>query len=138
MRDGVRDYLEKVPRPMDLGTIKAKMDRREYSTADEFAADVRQIWLNCYLYWKPNDPLWNLAKKLEKTFEEKFAEMDKWLAKLTGTDADVSVMSVGGQASGQVPMQLPSQAPVQALGQVPVQVPVQVPLQASGQTPLST
>lgn len=79
---------------MDLGTIKRKMDQGEYKTAEEFAADVRQISTNCYIYWKPNDPLWLAAKRLEKTFEEKYAEMNKWLARMTGVD-DEATMAQG-------------------------------------------
>ena len=91
MRDGVPDYLEKIEKPMDLGTIKAKMDKKQYRSAEEFSADVRQIWANCYIYWKPNDALFLAAKKLEKTFEEKYAEMNKWLARMAGLDDEAAL-----------------------------------------------
>lgn len=80
--DGVPDYLEKVKQPMDLLTIKAKMDRRDYETSDAFAADVRLIVENCKSYWKKGDQLFSEAERFGKSFEEKFAEMGKWLAKM--------------------------------------------------------
>ncbi|CAG9937052.1 unnamed protein product [Clonostachys rosea f. rosea IK726] len=85
-QDGVPDYLEKVKRPMDLGTIKAKMDRHEYKDEAEFLVDMRQIFDNCFIYWKTGDPMWAAGQKLQKTFEEKYSGMNKWIAKLGGDD----------------------------------------------------
>ncbi|KAK0701801.1 hypothetical protein B0T26DRAFT_744802 [Lasiosphaeria miniovina] len=84
--DGVPDYLEKVTKPMDLGTMKAKMDRREYNDDQEFLADMNQIFSNCYTYWSKKDPMWGACERLQKTFEEKFSQMNKWIAKLEGDE----------------------------------------------------
>ncbi|SPN98588.1 related to RING3 kinase [Cephalotrichum gorgonifer] len=84
--DGVPDYLDKVKQPMDLMTIKSKMDRRAYESADAFAGDVRLIVDNCKAYWKKGDPLYAEAERFSKSFEEKFAEMGKWLTKMNTFD----------------------------------------------------
>ena len=47
---GLHDYFDIIKKPMDLGTVKQKMDNRAYKTAAEFAADVRLIFTNCYKY----------------------------------------------------------------------------------------
>ncbi|KAL0933194.1 transcription regulator [Colletotrichum truncatum] len=86
--DGVPDYFEKVKKPMDLNTIKAKMSRREYMTEDEFVADVRQIFSNCYTYWKKGDPMWVACEKFQKTFEEKYAQMNKNITKMMREPVD--------------------------------------------------
>jgi hypothetical protein len=86
--DGVPDYLEKVTKPMDLGTIQGKMERKEYNDESEFAADVRQIFENCYTYWNSKDPMWATCEKFQKTFEERYATMNKWVAKLEGSEAN--------------------------------------------------
>ncbi|PHH56266.1 Bromodomain-containing protein 4A [Ceratocystis fimbriata CBS 114723] len=86
LADGVPDYLQKIKKPMDLGSIRAKMERHEYHSADEFSADVRQIFSNCYAYWKETDQIYIDCKKFERTFEDKFSEMPKWIAKLDGAD----------------------------------------------------
>ncbi|KAF5694639.1 RING3 kinase [Fusarium denticulatum] len=88
VEDGVPDYFDKVKRPMDLTTIKAKMDRKEYTSDEEFVADVRQIFDNCFTYWKKGDPMWLAGEKLQKTFEDKFSHMNKWIAKMGGDEAD--------------------------------------------------
>ena len=44
------DYLKTITSPMDLGTIKLKMDRRKYRTIAEFNADVTLMLHNCLHY----------------------------------------------------------------------------------------
>jgi len=84
--DGVPDYLDKIKHPMDLSTMKTKMDRHEYADETEFLADMDQIFHNCYTYWEKNDNMYNAAERLEKSFREKFGEMRKWIYKLTGEE----------------------------------------------------
>ncbi|KAL2024524.1 hypothetical protein VTK56DRAFT_7567 [Thermocarpiscus australiensis] len=85
-RDGVPDYFEVIKKPMDLSTMKAKMDRREYADEQEFLADMNQIFTNCYTYWNEQDPMWAACEKLQRSFEEKFNQMNKWIAKMEGDD----------------------------------------------------
>ncbi|KAG9259065.1 uncharacterized protein F5Z01DRAFT_642208 [Emericellopsis atlantica] len=84
--DGVPDYFDKVKRPMDLTTIKIKMDRREYGNEEEFVADMRQIFENCFAYWKRDTPMYQAGEKLQKTFEEKYRGMNKWISKMGGEE----------------------------------------------------
>lgn len=86
VEDGVPNYLEKVKRPMDLGTIKEKMDRKGYSSCEEFHADVSQIFQNCYEYWNKGDPMWIAGEKFQKSFQEKYSMMNKWIAKMEGQE----------------------------------------------------
>ncbi|GKT92965.1 ankyrin repeat-containing protein [Colletotrichum tofieldiae] len=88
VEDGVPDYFDKVKKPMDLNTVKAKMSRHEYQTEDEFAADVRQIFDNCYTYWSKGDPMWAACEKFQKTFEEKYAQMHKNISKMMREPVD--------------------------------------------------
>ncbi|KAK4143370.1 uncharacterized protein C8A04DRAFT_37563 [Dichotomopilus funicola] len=85
-RDGVPDYLNVVKKPMDLMTMKAKMDGREYTDENEFLADMNQIFTNCYTYWREQDPMWTACEKLQKSFEDKFGQMNKWIAKMEGDE----------------------------------------------------
>ena len=47
---GLTDYPEIIKNPMDLGTIKTKIEAGSYNTTDETAADIRLVWYNCMLY----------------------------------------------------------------------------------------
>ncbi|KAF3065369.1 hypothetical protein GL218_02023 [Daldinia childiae] len=87
VEDGVPDYLTKIKVPMDLSTIKSKMDRKEYHDDQQFSADIRQIFANCYAYHERGSPMWANCEKFEKTFEEKFADMPKEIAKMLGDKA---------------------------------------------------
>lgn len=66
---GLHDYFDIIKKPMDLGTVKQKMDGRAYRNAAEFAADVRLIFTNCYKYNPPDHDVVAMARKLQDVFE---------------------------------------------------------------------
>ncbi|GLH14085.1 Homeotic protein female sterile [Gryllus bimaculatus] len=72
---GLHDYHDIIKKPMDLGTVKQKMDNREYKTAGEFAADVRLIFTNCYKYNPPDHDVVAMARKLQDVFEMRYAKI---------------------------------------------------------------
>lgn len=84
--DNVPDYFEKVTKPMDLTTMKAKMDQNQYTSDTEFFDDMNQIFKNCKTYWKPTETIYAACEKLEKTFLDKYSQMNKWLAKMEGSE----------------------------------------------------
>lgn len=47
---GLYDYLDIVKYPMDLGTVKSKLENNLYPTINDAANDVRLVWTNCMLY----------------------------------------------------------------------------------------
>ncbi|RDL33727.1 Bromodomain-containing protein [Venustampulla echinocandica] len=73
------NYFDVVKRPIDLKTIKAKMDRGEYKSSAEFEADIRLIFQNCYEYWTPEDQVFRDCETLERYFNEKWAQRHKWM-----------------------------------------------------------
>ncbi|KAK7929402.1 hypothetical protein WMY93_005797 [Mugilogobius chulae] len=72
---GLHDYYDIIKHPMDLSTIKKKMDNRQYKDAQEFAADVRLMFSNCYKYNPPDHDVVGMARKLQDVFEMRFAKM---------------------------------------------------------------
>lgn len=72
---GLHDYHDIIKKPMDLGTVKRKMDGREYKTAQEFAGDVRLIFTNCYKYNPPDHDVVAMGRKLQDVFEMKYANI---------------------------------------------------------------
>nr|XP_023677573.1 bromodomain-containing protein 4-like [Paramormyrops kingsleyae] len=72
---GLHDYYDIIKHPMDLGTIKSKLDSRQYRDAQEFAADVRLMFSNCYKYNPPDHEVVSMARKLQDVFEMRFAKM---------------------------------------------------------------
>ncbi|MBN3313270.1 BRDT protein, partial [Atractosteus spatula] len=72
---GLHDYHDIIKHPMDLGTIKKKMDDRVYKDAQEFASDFRLMFLNCYKYNPPGHEVVAMARKLQDVFEMRFAKI---------------------------------------------------------------
>ncbi|XP_012252969.2 homeotic protein female sterile-like isoform X2 [Athalia rosae] len=94
---GLHDYHEIIKKPMDLGTVKNKMDTREYKTAQEFAGDVRLIFTNCYKYNPPDHDVVAMARKLQDVFEMRYAKIpDEPLGGLVGINGS----STSGSSSG--------------------------------------
>ncbi|XP_074492574.1 bromodomain testis-specific protein isoform X2 [Sebastes fasciatus] len=69
---GLHDYHDIIKQPMDLGSIKKQMDQREYANANEFAADVRLMFSNCYKYNPPSHEVVYMARKLQEVFEARY------------------------------------------------------------------
>uniref|UniRef100_A0A8D2KVF6 Bromodomain testis-specific protein n=1 Tax=Varanus komodoensis TaxID=61221 RepID=A0A8D2KVF6_VARKO len=72
---GLEDYHDVIKYPMDLGTIKKKMENREYKETQEFAADIRLMFMNCYRYNSPDHEVVAMARKLQDVFEMQFAKI---------------------------------------------------------------
>nr|CAD7396195.1 unnamed protein product [Timema poppensis] len=88
---GLHDYHDIIKKPMDLGTVKQKMDTREYKSAGEFAADVRLIFTNCYKYNPPDHDVVAMARKLQDVFEMRYAKIpDEPLAGNINMEKDIS------------------------------------------------
>ncbi|GAB0096092.1 homeotic protein female sterile [Sergentomyia squamirostris] len=86
---GLYDYHDIIKKPMDLGTVKQKMDNREYKSAAEFAADVRLIFTNCYKYNPKDHDVVVMGRKLQDVFEMRYANIP-----------DEPVNNAGGGAGG--------------------------------------
>ncbi|NWW40441.1 BRD3 protein, partial [Panurus biarmicus] len=71
----LHDYHNIIKHPMDLSTVKKKMDSREYQDAQGFAADIRLMFSNCYKYNPPDHEVVAMARKLQDVFEMRFAKM---------------------------------------------------------------
>eukprot|EP00116_Pleurobrachia_bachei_P000794 sb/3461056/ len=70
----IPDYYTVVHNPMDLGTVKRKLENYEYQLGDEALTDIRLVFDNCFLYNKPQDDIFIMAKELEKLFESKMKD----------------------------------------------------------------
>lgn len=60
---------------MDLGTVKKKIADGKYKTIANAADDVRLVWTNCMTYNADGSDFYNLAKNLNKKWEEKYSKL---------------------------------------------------------------
>ncbi|XP_062268552.1 bromodomain-containing protein 3-like isoform X2 [Platichthys flesus] len=95
------DYHDIIKHPMDLSTVKKKVDGGEYQDARGFAADVRLIFSNCYKYNPPDHEVVARAKKLQDLFETRFAKMPDETVELISAASARSTKNAGlSQSSG--------------------------------------
>nr|XP_036863653.1 bromodomain-containing protein 3 isoform X2 [Manis javanica] len=96
----LHDYHDIIKHPMDLSTVKKKMDSREYPDAQGFAADIRLMFSNCYKYNPPDHEVVAMARKLQDVFEMRFAKMPDEPAEVPALPAPAAaVVSKGAESS---------------------------------------
>jgi len=86
IEQGVADYFEIIKNPMDLGTMKKKMENRMYPTPESFESDMRLIITNCRTYNRDGPILTNVIQ-LEKAFESRWLKLPA--ASLAGTKENI-------------------------------------------------
>ncbi|NXL26748.1 BRDT protein, partial [Glaucidium brasilianum] len=69
------DYYSIIKKPMDLSTIKKRLEHNYYTKAAECIEDFKTMFLNCYIYNKPSDDIVFMAQELEKVFMQKISQM---------------------------------------------------------------
>lgn len=69
------DYHKIIKHPMDLGTIKKRLENCWYYSSDECVKDFSRMFTNCYTYNKAGEDVVLMAQTLEKIFLTKCREM---------------------------------------------------------------
>lgn len=82
----IPDYFSIITEPMDLGTIKHKLDGNIYSSVEGFASDVRLTFSNAMLYNPPDNRVHQSAKLLDSNFNKKWKLVE---AKMKNLDNNI-------------------------------------------------
>ena len=83
-------YFDIIKRPMDLSTMKRKLDNGQYTRAEEYEADFNLMVQNCFTFNRPGDDVYMMGQKAEELFKK------KWRSRVTHE-------SVGGSSSSNRP-----------------------------------
>ncbi len=59
------DYTQKVQQPLDLGTIRSRVDAGAYSSPRQVTADVALVWANARAYNAVGSDVWHIAEQLQ-------------------------------------------------------------------------
>ncbi|CAD26468.1 GENERAL TRANSCRIPTION FACTOR [Encephalitozoon cuniculi GB-M1] len=78
---GIPDYPEKIKHPMDLSTIRKKLDSKEYEGPEGFDGDMRLMFSNCYTYNPPGTVVHEMGKGLEAVYTDLMAGMPQEIPK---------------------------------------------------------
>jgi hypothetical protein len=86
VRDNCSTYFHVIVTPMDLGTVRRKLECGQYLSVEQWKADVDLIWTNTSLFNGPKSLLTVVAKQLQSAFREITACLSSdveadWLAK---------------------------------------------------------
>ena len=68
-------YKKIIKHPMDLTTIKKKLESGSVKTRDEFVSDVRLIFSNCELFNEDESPVGIAGHDMRSHFEARWAEL---------------------------------------------------------------
>lgn len=71
------DYHKIIKQPMDLGTVKKRLENNYYWSASEAIEDFTTMFNNCYMYNKAGEDVVVMATSLEKAFQAKLALLPK-------------------------------------------------------------
>ncbi|XP_078405341.1 tripartite motif-containing protein 66 isoform X1 [Cetorhinus maximus] len=88
-----RHYYQIIKRPMDLSTVRAKLQKKSplhYYTPEEFISDIHLMLLNCAKFNYPDSEVAQAGRSLEACFDENLKEIypDKSLTGTTQEDSD--------------------------------------------------
>jgi bromodomain-containing factor 1 len=67
-------YYEVIKNPMDMGTIKKRLEDCFYSSASQFEHDVMLVFKNCFKFNPVGTPVRIMGQKLEAFFKQKWGE----------------------------------------------------------------
>ena len=68
-------YPNIIKKPMDLGTIGAKLGTSEYSDIFEFNRDVELVWSNARIFNSPRSRIFDAAGFLARTWRQRFSKL---------------------------------------------------------------
>ncbi|GKU92456.1 hypothetical protein SLEP1_g6178 [Rubroshorea leprosula] len=94
----IPDYFSIITNPMDLGTVKSKLDKNTYLSIEDFAADIRLTFANAMLYNPPGNKVHQIAKELSDQFEVRWKSVEGKLKgeKIKVAEGKVSSMQMKG------------------------------------------
>ncbi|GAX17051.1 hypothetical protein FisN_5Hh436 [Fistulifera solaris] len=75
---GLTDYPHIIKHPMDLGTIKTRLKKKDhYQTLYQVNEDVRLVWRNCMTYNADGSDFYTLAKDLQEKWDKQYTALLK-------------------------------------------------------------
>ncbi|KAG8897981.1 hypothetical protein FRB99_007738 [Tulasnella sp. 403] len=84
----VPNYYKVIKKPMDLSTMRKKLDQGEYLDASKFHADFMQIIKNCMTFNPEGSPVREAGNQLRQLFLEKWANLPPLKASIESEDED--------------------------------------------------
>jgi len=72
-------YHKIIKKPMDLSTIRRKLEGGEYENGKDFESDMRLLFANCFKFNVPGDMVYTWGKQLEEVFDHTWTGRNAWI-----------------------------------------------------------
>lgn len=102
----VPDYATVIKNPMDLSTMRAKVERSFYPTIDEFLSDFQLVCDNARLYnakdtlyWKQADKLWEWGSKAIERDRKTVMDKDEEMLQAVKDEETLDIVGMGDYSS---------------------------------------
>ncbi|KAF9585768.1 pre-mRNA-splicing factor prp46 [Lunasporangiospora selenospora] len=106
----VPDYSSVIKNPMDFSTMRSKIGKNFYPTADEFLADFKLVCDNARtynaketLYWRQADKLWEWGSKAIDRERKNIIDKDEELLRSVKEEETLDVVGMGDHHQQQSP-----------------------------------
>ncbi|KAK2995563.1 hypothetical protein RJ640_014960 [Escallonia rubra] len=99
VRLNIPDYLSVISKPMDLGTIKANLEKDVYLRAEDFAADVRLTFSNAMLYNPPSNGVHLMARTLSEIFDARWKSQEGEISKAQNSTGRTSCGAISTKST---------------------------------------
>ncbi|ORY94273.1 Bromodomain-containing protein [Lobosporangium transversale] len=70
----IPDYPKIIKHPMDVGTIRKKLEADEYDRASQFRDDIQLVLSNCFTFNAPDNPVHIMGRRMQQLFEQLWAK----------------------------------------------------------------
>ena len=81
-------YPKIVKKPMDLSTMRKKLDEQQYPTAQKFFDDFKLMIRNCFLFNPAGTPVNQAGIELQRFFDEKWKQLPPLREMVSDDDDD--------------------------------------------------
>ncbi|KAI4331093.1 hypothetical protein MLD38_029316 [Melastoma candidum] len=134
---GLHDYFTIIKHPMDLGTIKTRLNANWYKSPREFAEDVRVTFHNAMTYNPEGQDVHVMAQVLLRMFEERWTiiESDYNREIRFGLEYETSLLTPTSRKMPSLPPPLDMRRVLDRSESMAVQTPRSVSVTPSGRTP---
>lgn len=105
---GLHDYFDIIKNPMDLGSVKFRLNTNWYKSPKEFAEDVRLTFQNAMLYNAKGQDVHIMAEELLKIFEEKWSGIEADYVRELGIAAGYETTLSSPTSKKALPTHIPS------------------------------
>ncbi|KAF9998141.1 hypothetical protein BGZ65_006336, partial [Modicella reniformis] len=71
----IPEYPKIIKNPMDMGTVRQKLENDEYDEPEQFEEDIRLVIRNCFTFNPAGTPVHAMGLRMEKLFNNKWAQL---------------------------------------------------------------